>query len=382
MPKPTSRAKRGTVAVSSRNGMLRLRWRYQGQQYQLALGMADTPENRHVAQGKASEIQADIVYERFDTSLERYRPAEAPKPVKPPSTVDLFEQFIDYRRQEGTSGQAIAARYWPMRSNLQRFGQDIKTTDDAREFMELLRSRQAPRTLNQSLTMLKSFGRWAVSAGHLADNPYSPIKPVKGTIPVQNRRPFNRNEVIAFLHALSTHQRLGWYTDFCLVLFSLGLRPSEAIGLRWRHLDLVRAEVTICESLSRSAEGKTAGYARERRPTKTHQTRVLSLSDRLVELFEQRRPPQAQPDDLVFTSPRGNAIDDHNFRTRVWKATCEAAGIEYRPPYTSRHTLLSHGIEYEGWSLPQAARVAGHTSTRMVAETYGHMIDRPKLPEF
>ena len=155
--------------------------------------------------------------------LERHRPAEAPKLVKPPTTVGLFERFIDYRRQEGTSGQAVAARYRPMRSNLQRFGQDIKTTEDAREFMELLRSRQAPRPLNQSLTMLKSFGRWAVSAGHLAENPYSPIKPVKGAIPVQNRRPFTRDEVIAFLHALSSHKRLCWYTDFCLALFSLGL---------------------------------------------------------------------------------------------------------------------------------------------------------------
>ncbi|MGD1907908.1 MAG: tyrosine-type recombinase/integrase [Leptolyngbyaceae cyanobacterium] len=382
MAKPIHKAKRGTVSISSRSGMLRLRWRYQGQQYQMALGMSDTAEHRHAAQGKASEIQADIIYGRFDASLDRYRATETPKPTKPASTVALFERIIEHRRQEGTSGQAIAARYRPMRSNLQRFDQNITTTDTAREFMELLKTRQAPRTLNQSLTMLKSFGRWAVTDGYFAENPYSSIKPIKGAVPVQNRRPFTRDEVKAFLNALSKNQRLCWYTDLCLVMFSLGLRPSEAIGLRWQHLDLARAEVTICESLSRSAEGKTAGYARERRPTKTHQTRILPLSDRLVELFNQRRPEQTKPDDLVFTSPRGNAIDDHNFCQRVWKATCKAAGIEYRPPYTSRHTHISHGIEYEGWSLPQAARVAGHTSTRMVAETYGHMINRPKLPEF
>jgi integrase len=62
--------------------------------------------------------------------------------------------------------------------------------------------------------------------------------------------------------------------------------------------------------------------------------------------------------------------------------TCQQAGIRYRPPYTARHTLLSHGIEYEGWSLPQAAQIAGHTSTHMVAETYGHMLNQPKSPEF
>ncbi len=165
-------------------------------------------------------------------------------------------------------------------------------------------------------------------------------------------------------------------------MLSLGLRPSEAIGLRWQHIDLDRKQVTISETMARSEDGKTAGYARQRKPTKTVNVRTLPLRDHLVTLFQGRRSPESQPDDLVFTTARGCVIDDHNFRERVWLKTCKQAGIKYRPPYTTRHTLLSHGIEYKGWSLPQAAQIAGHTSTRMVAETYGHMLDRPQFPEF
>ena len=34
-----------------------------------------------------------------------------------------------------------------------------------------------------------------------------------------------------------------------------------------------------------------------------------------------------------------------------------------------------------GWTLPQAAKVAGHSNTRMVAQTYGHALINPEFPE-
>lgn len=382
---PHTRGKRGAVSVSARAGMLRLRWRWQGTQYQLALGMADTSENRQAAHGKAAEIQADIIYGRFDGDLGRYRPAPVAPPVQPPpSTVELWERFTAHRRQEGTSGQAIAARYNPLRSHLRRFGEDITTTDQARALVAILRGRQSPLVANQSLTLLKAFGRWAVEHGHLGESPWAAIAPLKAAPPPNNRRPFTREEVAIILETIRSNPRLCHYFDFCLTLFSLGLRPSEAIGLRWCHLDLVKGEVTIRETLSRAADGRSAGYARERRPTKNRSVRVLPLPPRLVAMFEARKAAIAHPRpvDLVFTTPTHRAIDDHNFRERVWKVALECAGIEYRPPYTSRHTLLSHGIEYQGWTLPQAAAIAGHTTTRMVAAVYGHAIQRPTLPEF
>ncbi|PSN19380.1 hypothetical protein C7271_07575 [filamentous cyanobacterium CCP5] len=380
--KKKTRNKKGSVSVECRNGMLGLRWRYQGKTRRMALGMPDAPLNRHLAQGKASEIQADIAYGRFDDSLAKYRPQVEPAPVAAVTTAQLFERFIEHRRLEGTSGQAIAARYKPMLSNLKRFDRCIEDTATARDFVDTLRCRQCPRTANQNLSLLKAFGRWCADQELLTLNPYAPIKPARPGRPVQNRKPFSRDEVTAFLAELRTDPKCYYYYDFCYVMLSLGLRPSEAIGLRWKHLDLDRAEVSICEVLARSSDGKTAGYARQRKVTKTVNVRNLPLSPRLVALLRGRQSIDSQPDDLVFTTKTGLAIDDHNFRERVWKRVCTNAGITYRPPYTSRHTCLSHGIEYEGWTLIQAAHIAGHTSTRMVAETYGHMMERPNMPEF
>lgn len=384
--KQQKRNRRGGVSVTPRYGMLRLRWSWDGKQRQLSLRLKDTPENRLVAQRTADMIAADLAAGTYDPTLYKYRAGglDDSQPEETDlSTIELFEQFIEVRRIEGTSGQTIASKYRAMLSNLKRFDSDIKTPLQARDFIDVLCDRQSPRTVNQNLVLLKSFGRWLVQLGHLSVNPFDVIRPVRGGArKVQDRTPFSREEVAKLLETMRQHPFASHYYDYTVVLFSLGLRPSEAIGLRWGHIDLAERKILICESLSRSADGLTAGYARQRQGTKTDNARVLPLNDKLVKLFRDRKPNHAQPDDLIFTTAKGLPIDDHNYRERYWKPTCERAGIRYRPPYTTRHTLLSYGIEYEGWTLAQAAYIAGHSDTDMVSRTYGHLLDMPKLPDF
>jgi integrase len=58
-----------------------------------------------------------------------------------------------------------------------------------------------------------------------------------------------------------------------------------------------------------------------------------------------------------------------NFRDD-WKQVLSDLGIEYRKPYTTRHTLLSHAIE-KGIPLTGIAYIAGHSDTRMVMQGTG-----------
>ncbi len=67
----------GTVTVESYRQRLRLRLPrqvFEGKQKYLALGLADTKINRKIAEAKAHEIESDIVLERFDYTLDKYRP--------------------------------------------------------------------------------------------------------------------------------------------------------------------------------------------------------------------------------------------------------------------------------------------------------------------
>ncbi|MHC5733192.1 MAG: Arm DNA-binding domain-containing protein, partial [Nostoc sp.] len=71
---PTGRASKGSVSILNSNDRLQLRFRYRGKRYYISTGLADTPNNRKLAELKASEIEKDILCERLDLTLEKYQP--------------------------------------------------------------------------------------------------------------------------------------------------------------------------------------------------------------------------------------------------------------------------------------------------------------------
>jgi hypothetical protein len=77
------RQSKDTVGVEAFQGRLRLRLPRQlfdGKQKYLTLGLSDTKINLKIAEAKAQETQTDIVLERFDYTLDKYRPTHL-KPV-------------------------------------------------------------------------------------------------------------------------------------------------------------------------------------------------------------------------------------------------------------------------------------------------------------
>lgn len=381
MKKQRQRAKRGSVQINERADHLQLRWTVEGRRFSLSIGL-NSPLNAYHARKLAAQIEQDILTEQFDPTLEKYRPKVlSAEPEIPKTMLELFEQFIDYRRKEGTSDQAISSRYKPLLANMKRFRQPIDSESLARQFVDLLRSRQSARIANQNLSLLKGFGDWAVESGLMPENLFKSIKPLKQTKTVSpTRRPFTRQEITTLLATAKVHPKFYRWHDFCMVLLYLGLRPSEAIGLRWQDVDIDRAEVTISSSLTRDGDGRSSGTSRVRRGTKTGNIRTLPIPPSLLTMLKGRAAASTcNPSDLVFTSDRGKPIDDHNFSQRIWKGLCKAAGVPYRVPYSCRHTLLSHGIEGGHLTLQQAAYIAGHTDARMVTQVYSHLLDRPKL---
>ncbi len=152
---------------------------------------------------------------------------------------------------------------------------------------------------------------------------------------------------------------------------------SEAIGLQWKHVDFEREEICICESLTQRKDGN--GYERVRKSTKTGSVRFLKINSELSKLFEQVSPASKNSEDLIFKNPTGTGhVDSNNFRKR-WTKVLAAANIPYRRPHIIRHSFASHAIE-QGCPLTGVAYLLGHSDTRMVAQTYGHLINRPSLP--
>jgi integrase len=380
--KKRQRNQKGSVSVNKRGGMLLLRWRHEGTQHQISTGLPDTLMNRHAARDKAIEIERDIALGLFDRTLAKYRRSQGePIPTLKPSAIDLWAKFTTDRAQTGTSQQAIATRYNAIASNLERFGKNPEDTATAREFIDFLRSRQSALIANQNLSLMKGFGAWCQTKGHWAVNPFTDIRPLKRSNATNPKRlPFTIEETRLILSTAKTHPKYHGYHDFCMALLYLGLRPSEAIGLKWKHINWVKQTVTISESLSRSESGKADGYARQTKTTKTGQDRTLELRPTLFTMLQGRYGIGQSPDALIFTSLEGKAIDDSKFCKGPWKAILKDAGISYRVPYAARHSLGSHLIE-SGASIPQAAEVLGNTPETM-ARYYSHAINSPPMPDF
>jgi integrase len=286
------------------------------------------------------------------------------EPDKNPPLLEVWDAWV---QSLDLSSQTLADHYATLRSQI------AKTSPLSSEISWLLNLKIAPATFNKKLSYLRTCGDWAKSEGLLSANPWLKVRPRNGTKEII--KPFSRDEATKII--ASFEKSYPAWTPFAKFLFLSGCRMSEAIGLQWKHVDFERGEICICESLAQRKDGN--GYERVRKSTKTGSVRFLEINAELAKLLEQVSPASKNSEDLVFKNPAGTShIDSNNFRDR-WKKVLAAANIPYRRPHVIRHSFASHAIE-QGCPLTGVAYLLGHSDTRMVAQTYGHLINRPSLP--
>ena len=218
--------------------------------------------------------------------------------------------------------------------------------------------------IRKNLTLLQSILERAVEWRHLESNPARGIRK-----PSQRRsrvvRPVSPETVEAMrAHLLARDRRLD--ATLVSVLAYAGVRPGEAIGLRWN--DVGQRTLLVERSV---AFGQL-------KPTKTGRARTVRLLQPLAEDLAawQQATPRSAPTDLVFPSPEGspwNADRARNWRKRAFSEAARAAGAAHARPYDLRHSFISLLIA-EGATVVEVARQAGHAPT-MTLDTYAHLFD-------
>ncbi|MFM7450074.1 MAG: tyrosine-type recombinase/integrase [Leptolyngbyaceae cyanobacterium] len=364
------KAPKGTVAVQVFKERLRLCWSYQGKRYFLYLGMPDGKTNRIVAEGKAKQIEGDIATGNFDCTLMKYKP---PQPVSSAlKVVELFEKFIAYKAKQVY--KRTLEKYYALLGYLHQFFRERVVAHmgeaDAGQFKEWLSGRISAITLQERIILMRACWDWGIKQKLVEGNPWIEVlKSIKVT-PQQRPRPFTREEIEKLLEGFRTDPYYSHYSDYVEFLLSTGCRTGEAIGLRWCHLNHDCSVMWIGESLSRG----------HRKEVKNNRARFVTLTPRLQSMLIARKAVDTKPDDLVFPSPKGKAIDDHNFRNRAWKSVLSKVGVEYRKPYTTRSTLISHALDM-GMNPAMIAEMTGHEIQTLFREYAGNVQGRPRLPE-
>jgi len=229
---------------------------------------------------------------------------------------------------------------------------------------DLRKAGVGPPTILKTLSLLQGVLRRAVVWRRIALNPVAVIKK-----PTQRRshvvRPVAPN-TIELIRAGLLHE--GHVRDATLVsvLAYAGLRPGEALALRWANI----RERTIL--VDRAA---ALGDLKE---TKTGRTRSVRLLAPLAADLREWQLKSGMPDGdaLVFPARTGRAWSEEgwrNWRRRIFRPAAQAAGLERFRPYDLRHSFVSLLLA-EGKSIVEVAKQAGHSPTMTLA-TYGHVIE-------
>ena len=372
------RNSKGTVSIINYKGRVRLRWRYLSERYSINL-FAYTKENTLHARITALEIEQDIVIGRFDQTLVKYGVKQNEK-EEPKTVVTYFEEWVSNYKQMDCERHT---NYNSTRNMMRKWGK----IEEGNIQKKLSLETNAAVTYNRRLTILKSFAKWLVKKGIWKSNPLEDINPKKvKKAKLPKRAPFNVEEIHLILEAIKndtytpkcSSYKHSHYYPFIYFLFKTGVRNAEAIGLRVGSVDLVKKQILIKEVLARTLKsGSTEN--RVRKETKNGKERILPLTQDLLEVLEKVIVGKKQ-DDLVFHSPTGKSIDDHNFQNRVFKKVLNELGIKERVLYACRHTFGSRCID-QGITPVMTAFLMGN-NPETALRNYTHQLNIPKeLPK-
>ncbi|WP_375491419.1 Arm DNA-binding domain-containing protein [uncultured Nostoc sp.] len=349
----TQKASKGTVSVESFQSRLRLRLPrqlYEGTQKYLTLNLADTPENRQLAEQKAHQIELDIASGSFDETLAKYKPQRHLSIVttgeqqKILTISDLWNRYIDYKRQylkPRTLDKLAVLEKHIKRCPYQDLDEGIKIR------LALLQQTTTSQA-KDVLMYLSAACKWGIKHGLVTFNPFEGMY---NELPKHkwqdNSQPnaFSEEEKEKIIQAFKNHKPskgigYSYYSAFVEFLFLTGCRPSEAIGLQWKHITPDCSQITFEGALVQVGNGERVRV----NGSKNNKKRVFNCNQRLQELILKIKPEHLEPESLIFPSPEGLSIHYRNFSRRAWDKIVDPLVERQTTPYSCRDTFISEQI--------------------------------------
>jgi integrase len=161
------------------------------------------------------------------------------------------------------------------------------------------------------------------------------------------------------------------------VALAVGLRRGEALGLRWKDVDLDRGELRVSQTLQR-VDGRLQFVPpkseRSRRRVPLPPVTMAALKRYHLQAANEaaNRARSVGPDDLVFTSSTGTPLEPRN-ANRVFTDLLKTAGLRPTRFHDLRHTCASLLLA-QGVSPRVVMETLGHSAIAVTMNTYGHVM--------
>ena len=222
----------------------------------------------------------------------------------------------------------------------------------------------SPRTVRYTHAVLhKALGqavKWRMTGQNVAtliDLPKQRKKEMKA---------LSEEEATRFLAAAKSDK---YYVLFALLL-GTGLRPGEALGLKWTDFDAAKSSLRVHRVWARGRSGH-----KFQQPKTAKSRRNVELPEGLVKLLVEHRDQQPPNElDLMFASETGTPLNERNITTRHFKKILKRAGLpENVRLYDLRHTHATL-LLIVGTHPKIVSERLGHATVTLTLDTYSHVL--------
>lgn len=165
----------------------------------------------------------------------------------------------------------------------------------------------------------------------------------------RDNRALNDGEMHAIVSALPERSTVRLIVE---TLVATGMRISEAVGLRWKGIDLATQFIYVRERNYRGSQG----IPKSRKSRRDHW-----IPPELVERYRALKPAGAMPDDFVFQEG-GEAMDERSILRYQLRPVLKSLGLYFEGFgwHTFRRTHLTT-FSQEGGSAFETRDQAGHS---------------------
>jgi len=254
------------------------------------------------------------------------------------------------------------------------------TASSASLLLAELLERYAASTTRKVLLYGRAANHWAIEEELLTKNFYSRL--FKSIPKVQRSgrslKCFEKPEIECILAAFSNNEFCSkfsihlhsHYLGYVNFLALTGFRPEEAIALTWS--DIKNKEIVVSKACSQGIL----------KSTKTYEIRSFPINSQLGKLLGSLPGTQ----NLVFPSPEGGYINQHNFGERYWKPIVKKLVVagkvsEYLPTYNLRHSWITRMLR-SGLDIATVARLAGNKPDTIMKHYFATRTQDLVLPDF